>query len=275
MTTKQVTKQEENGRALAIPTGGVAGLSGEFNQRDIALPVCSLAQPMSQDKGPEGKFSWPDGRSVDQMTVVVLDIVATRALWSPIDWDVGEPICRSSDRLDGLTKYANIVTAEKPKAGDIREADPIIISCAECPHFKDATTFPDQELRCMYGYTLLLVEREGDGLPFLYFVKGSAVKVIKQRIVSPALMRLRVNKPAEPWAQPSGWTIVLKQEKQRKWYVPEIMPLEPLGEEEKDLYATMSAEFSGRASQQTLEDEPVTENGDAPPPATDHPGLGN
>ncbi len=52
--------------------------------------------------------------------------------------------------------------------------------------------------------------------------------------------------------------------------MPEIMPLEPLGAEEKDRYAEMSAEFSGRASQQT-EDEPQDEN---TKPTDGHEGIG-
>ena len=52
--TQEVAKRDEQ-RAIAIPTDGADGLSGEFGQGDMAMPICSLGQPMSQ-----GKKTCPD-----------------------------------------------------------------------------------------------------------------------------------------------------------------------------------------------------------------------
>ena len=92
--TQEVAKRDER-RAVAIPTDGADGLSGEFGQGDMAMPICSLGQPMSQGKT-EGKFSFPDGRSLDDLEGVVLDIGATRAIWAPVDSGIGSPLCRSA-----------------------------------------------------------------------------------------------------------------------------------------------------------------------------------
>lgn len=248
LTTKDSAAIVERGAALP-------GLSGEFGQQDIVLPVCSLAQPMSQDKGEAGRYSFPDGSSLEQLDVVVLDIVATRALWAPIDDEtVDGPLCRSADRVMGLTSHAKRVTGDKG-AGDGEQ----YIVCKECPHFADATTFTKENTdpMCRFGYTLLMYERELD-TPFLFFVKGSAVKPVKQRIVSPALQRYQRGEPPRPWLTPFLWSVTHKIDGKKNWYQPDITPQEPFTDKEALGWAEMSVSLSGRAAEQSVAD-PVAE----------------
>ncbi len=237
--------------ALALPTDGVAGLTGSFGKGDITIPICSLAQLMSQNKGEAGKFYFPDGRSLDMMQTVVLDIVATRAMWAPISESLEGPLCKSADRVYGIPLDAARVLEGEVLPG-YQEGDPI--PCARCPHYGDAETFTEDKTRllCRNGYTLLMVDFETDA-PFLFFVKGSAVKPVKQRIVSPALMRFKRTGKAEPWAQVYDWTAKLVEQPGKKFYTPEIMPSTELDDAAKDYYAAMSADLRGRAGAQTIE----------------------
>ncbi len=207
--TNEVAKRDEQ-RAVAIPTDGADGLSGDFGQGDITMPICSLVQQMSQDKGPEGTFHFPDGRNAnkepgkDALEVVVLDIVATRAIWAPVDSGIGAPLCRSADRKMGITVYPTFIESGELK--DVEKLNPEseegeqYIVCADCRFGRSATNFEKVDgLWCPNGYTLLMLDVRTDE-PFLYFVKGTQMKSVKQRIVSPALVRFRRTGAAMPWA---------------------------------------------------------------------------
>ena len=255
--TQEVAKRDER-RAVAIPTDGADGLSGEFGQGDMAMPICSLGQPMSQGKT-EGKFSFPDGRSLDDLEVVVLDIVATRAIWAPVDSGIGAPLCRSADRRMGITLYSTFI--EHGKREDIEKLTPEgaedeqYIVCADCRFGPSAMNFEKVDgLWCPNGYTLLMLDVRTDE-PFLYFVKGMQMKSVKQRIVSPALVRLRRTGSAMPWAVTYGWQprIVEEKEKKRKYYVADITIGPDTSDDDRKQYAEMSVALRGRASEQTEE----------------------
>jgi hypothetical protein len=277
MTTKQVTKQE-NGQAVAIPTDGADGLSGEFGEQDVTIPVCSLTQPMSQDRGPEGTFYFPDGRNSskeigeDALDVAVLDIVATRTLWGPVDSGIGAPVCRSGDRKMGLTNYPEFVS----EAADLMEVlphdDPTYVVCSECRFGPSAADFEKIDgMWCPFGYTLLMANVE-TGEPFLYFIKGSQMKTVKKVIVSPTLMRWNQTGAARPWLTHYRWTPrhVQEKEKKRNYWVADITAVGEFEEKSQEKYAALSAKHRGRASEQTFEAEPAEQ-----PAADDHPGLGS
>lgn len=247
MTTKDVATRPTGG-PLAIPEG-TTGLSGEFGQQDMSIPICSLVQPMSQDKGEEGHFWFPDGRSLKRMEIIVLDIVATRALWRPIEENSDGPLCRSADRKVGLTDDPDRVMGDM--AADKYDEGSVELDCIACPHYEDFNIFERGQF-CRLGYTLLCHERVED-IPFLYFVKGVAVKPVKQRIVGPALQRVQRGKLATPWMVPFQWTAKLIEVPGQKYWMPEILPLEPLEESAANYYAEMSLDMSGRASAQSIE----------------------
>ena len=248
--TKQVAKRD-NG-ALAIPDDQT-GLSGEFGRADIVMPVCSLAQPMSQDKGNEGRFWFPDGRSLETMETVVLNVLATRTLWGPIDSGIGAPLCRSVDRKMGITSYASFVEAPGP----MEESDQTYVPCSDCRFHNTATNFEKIDgLWCPYGYTLLMVDVEL-GEPFIYFIKGMQTRAVRQRIVSPILMRFQQTGKVTPWANRFTWTprLVEEKEKKRKYWVADIQASEPISDDDQDFYRELSASLRG-AAERTMEEEP-------------------
>lgn len=259
MTTGQEIAKRDGARALAIPTGGEGGegLSGTFGREDIAIPVGSLSQAQSQDKGEPGRFWFPSGESLETMETVVLDIVATRGMWDAFGEGSKGLICRSNDRQMGWTEDASEVLG-KAKAKDLGLGDgEVTIPCDMCPHAKDATDFTsnDKDPKCRLGYTLTMYEVEMKSV-FLYFVKGTQVKPVKQRIVSPALFRLRQDGKAAPWTCAYTWTVKPVTGPSGKYFVPEIQPQPPFDDQVKDQFADMAAEYVGSASRQTLEENP-------------------
>jgi hypothetical protein len=230
----------------------------------MVMPVCSLVQPMSQDKGEEGKFWFADGTALDSMKTVVLEIVATRALWAPVDSGLGAPICRSADRRMGMTLYRSFIE----DSGDpmkLHEEDQAYIPCPDCRFFETARSFEKvDDLWCPFGYTLLMVHAETDE-PFLYFVKGMQMKPVKQRIVSPALLRIKKTGKATPYANVQEWRarLVEEKEKKRKYWVADIMSGDALSDAEQESYREMSISLRGRAAEQI--EEAAAEEGQQEP----------
>ena len=216
------------------------GIVGELDKSDRVIPVCSLVQPMSQDKGVEGRYSFPSGVSVESLNAVVLQIRATRALWLPIDEKPDGPLCGSNDRVMGRTSDAGRVMGDPSLNGE-----DMYLPCNECRFEQTADLFEKiDSLWCPKGYTLLMYEQDLE-LPFLYYVKGTAVKPVKRRIVSPALER---NEP--PWTRPLSWTIKLVQETGRKYYTPVIEVGDKFAEDDVNHYAMLCAELSSQAAEQ-------------------------
>lgn len=244
------TKTEETAPAVveeteekALTTGVREGLSGQFGDEDIALPLCSLVQPTSKDKGADGNYWFPDGQSYPDLMAVVLEIAATRTLWAEVESGEGI-ICRSPDRQFGYTEKPGLVA-------DTNEPDePKFPVCEDCPHFAD-----DQFARgvlCKKGYTMLLYEIERD-FPFLFFAKGTAVKPIKQRIVSPTLVRFNQTGKATPWKYAYRWGVRTVQDN-FKYHVPDIYIDRELTEEEQAGFAERAGKLRGRAGRQTMEE---------------------
>jgi len=263
MATKQqadeqalVTKQQGNGALTKYEPP--AELDG-FDKSDVVLPICSLMQPMSQKGGKEGTFYFPDGRELESMRVVVLHMLPTRAVWAPMSEGIGEPLCRSADRKLGWTRYP--LRIMEGKAQKEPEAEPTAIQCADCRLGLTNTTFKktDDGLWCPNGYSLLLADYE-TAQPFMYFVKGAAMKEVKQKIVSPIIRASQQSGKYEPWLNAYLWTSRLVQETGKKYHTPVIVQDTVLEDVHADYYAGMSAEYRPRAEAQTIEDTPpVTE----------------
>jgi len=248
-TTELATQDDQ--RAVTEYREPPAGLSGEFDQSDIVLPVCSLTQPMSKDKGQEGHFWFPDGTALDKMEVAVLDIIATRGLWATVESGLGL-LCKSIDRMSGTAARPDLVLND-PDQG----TDQMAIICSQCPHYEDDKNWVKGG--CRFGYTLLCwdVSRE---TPFLYFVKGTGVKPVKQRIVSPVLIRYRQTGIAEPWRTVFSFEPQKVQDAKYKYYVPAIAPVYEADDEARAIYAEKSAELRSRAARQSYEDEQVDDD---------------
>ena len=252
MTTKtdaseqtELTPVDETPTAVAEYTGP-SGFAGEPDASDKIIPVCSLVQPMSQDKGEAGRYSFPSGESLIGLDAVVLQIGFTRALWLPIEEQPTGPLCNSNDRLLGRTSDAARVTGSSALGSE----EEMYLPCAECRYKPTAKSFEKIDgLWCPFSYTLLMYERHL-GLPFLYFIKGTATSVIKKAIVSPALYHRDDTGRDEPWLKPYFWTIKLIEQPGRKYYSPVIEAGEDFTDEEVERYAAMCGALSSQAAEQ-------------------------
>ena len=234
-------------RALAIPESG-GGLSGAFDQGDLKLPTCSLVQPMSQDRGAAGRF-WFDqeGRSEETFTAIVLNIIGTAAMWEPISAETRGPVCKSVDRVMGITNKPSVVL------GTAMEDSGMYIECARCPHHADWEVMKSGPMHCSKGFTLLMCDTEMQQ-PFLYYVKGTQFSPVRDRIVSPALLRRKRYGNAEPWLTPFTWSAREVVQPGKKYWVPIITMQQPLGDEARAFYADLSAHLAGKAELQAIEE---------------------
>ena len=276
-------KTEEAGTELAtradrpiaaIGQSIVPGMSGNFGRQDVSIPICTLTQPMSQDKGVEGRYYFPDGRAVEEMEVVVIGLVATRTAWADIAAGIDGPLCKSTDRATGLTRYPNWIMLGEREATPLE--DPVPIDCDKCRLGPSAQTFERDKdgLWCPFGYSLLLADFE-TAEPSIFFVKGMAFREVQSKLISPALMRYQNTGKADPWRMSYIWGIKLVEEPGKKYYKPVITPGRALEQPHQDFYAEMSSELIERSMKQIREDEPQAEGG-APPSGkqSDHPGIG-
>ena len=265
-------KTEETGTQLAsraerpiaaIGQTVVPGMSGNFGRQDLSLPIMVLTQPMSQDKGVEGRYYFPSGRAVEEMEVVVIGLIATRTAWADIAAGIDGPLCKSTDRATGLTRYPNWIMLGEREAKPLEE--PVPIDCDKCRLGPSAQTFERDSdgLWCPFGYSLLLADFE-TAEPAIFFVKGMAFREVQSKLVSPALMRYQNTGEADPWRTTSIWTIKLVEEPGKKYYKPVITPGRALEQPHQDFYAAMSSDLIERSMKQIREDEPQTEQQEQP-----------
>ena len=241
---RAVTPTNGASTALAQATNNMPGLSGEASQSDVVMPVCSLVQAQSQDKGEEGKFWFPDGTVLTEMNAVVLNIIFTRTLWASLESELGI-LCKSGDRRMGIANHPQIVLDDASAAEGQQ-----YIPCSECPRQKDEENWVKDG--CRFGFTLLMWEKNL-AFPFLYFVKGTHVLPVKRAIVSPAIMRATTTGKADPWASVYQWKPRQVQKKFKFW-VPEIVAVEEVSEGDQARYEQRSLEMSDRAKAQIEED---------------------
>lgn len=266
MTTTDITTTEE----AQVPSLGLreeAGLHGDFDTGDVALPICAITQPTSaSERGDPGKFWFNDGRSVDQMDTVVLDIIGTRTLWAPRGKGTVEGIiCRSTNRREAVARYPDLVLAADPDKVKAPDLDQSYMVCSECPHSNDEQ-YASADYLCKKGYTLVMVDLE-TGDAFLYFVKGAAMKGVIHRIVGPVLGRVQRGEPAAPWTTLYQWTTREKENAKGKFYVPDILRKGTVAPEDAARYAEQSARMGSRAQEQ-MEAEDLEE-------PEDHLGIGS
>ena len=249
MTTQEIVKAQER-RVASLGLEDEAGLHGDLDQDDVALPMCSITQPTSaSERGDPGKFWFNDGRSVNEMKTAVLDIIGTRTFWAPKGKSsIDGIICRSTNRRDGIARYPAIVLSPEPDKETGAQLDSTFLACDKCPHFND-DQYAGGDYLCKKGYTLVMADTTS-GDVFLYFVKGSAMKMVIRRIVSPAIARKQRGEPAAPWLTPFTWTAKIKENQKGKFYVPEVVPGPQFSDKDAARYAELSAQFGGRAAEQ-------------------------
>lgn len=245
------TRPATNG-ALTEYEPSSAGMSGSFDEGDIKLPSCRLLQPMSQAEGGTQGHYWFDqeGRDVESFEAVVLNIIGTAAMWKPIGEGDGKgPVCKSIDRVMGLTSEPSLVLKDPDKV----DGEPIYIQCSLCPRRADWEVLRSSPMHCSKGFTLLMCEVETRE-PFLYYVKGTQFSPVRDRIVSPALLRRKRYGNAQPWLTPFTWTTRIVEQPGKKYFVPVIVAGKPFDAEERDFFAGLSVQLAGRAEEQALDE---------------------
>ena len=270
MTTTDLSKVQE----AKVPSLGVeeeTGLHGDFDQGDVALPMCAITQPTSaEERGDAGMFWFNDGHSVEAMETVVLDIIGTRTFWAPKGKsDIDGIICRSTNRRDAVARYPALVLSTEPAKEKSVALDTQFMECQRCPHYNDDQYASDDYL-CKKGYTLLMADSTTKNV-FLYYVKGVAMKPVTARIVSPVIARTKRGAAAAPWLTPFRWTIHPVQNKKGKFFVPDVIPAPPLSDKDAGFYADLSESMGSRAAEQ-MEAEDLEEPA---APADGHSGIGN
>ena len=265
MTTEMTQRPESQ----LAPYGEGNGFTGQFDQDDLAVPIVTLVQPITKEKGDAqvGEFLFPDGRHFNTLDAVTLGVAATRSLMGNIDLDEGV-ICSSNDRRIGNTDNPLKVLGEEEFAARGIENASTMLPCEGCTHYDD-DQYSNADYLCKKGYTLVMADTTS-GDVFLYFVKGSAMKMVIRRVVSPAIARKQRGERAAPWLNPFRWEAKIKENQKGKFYVPEIVPGPPFSDEDAARYAELSARFGGRAAEQ-MESEDLEPEEEQQP---GHPGLG-
>ena len=216
---------------LTVPVSGPlavaepVGISGEFDQSDIALPFAKLLQKTSPEtnEGHEaGMFLKSSGEETRAILFVCLHIARSRTFF---DGDGGKRLCESIDRRIGHPRDPDFAAE---LGVSVNEA----FACANCPHQNDPQT---EKLACKMDYTLTLYDLETEE-PFMFRVRGSAMGRFKQRLVSVVAMG---RKP--PWFAEFEMTSVLKvNDRKQSWFAPELKIIkthEPKDNEQWAAYA--------------------------------------
>ncbi len=266
MTTKELAKQPATGVPAVREELGV---SGQFGADDFVIPTAQLVQPGSApERGTAGKFCFQDGRQLDRMVVVTLNIIGTRGILNPYGSADRMFLCHSADRRLGVTSLPEVVVG-KDRAEELgfTPGSETTIPCELCPHYLDRKKPQFEEGDCPDMYTLLLFDTEAK-IPFLYYVKGTHMWPVKSRIVSPVMTRIDRNEKAEPWRTPFEWKTRPVTSKKGKWWVPEITPMPDVDADAYELYQEKAMEYSGQAVQQAEQDPDSPEEQRGPEEST-------
>ena len=202
----------QRSRALTTPSPTAVtdpvGISGEFDQSDIALPFAKLLQKTSPEtnEGHEAGhfFKGATGEDTASVLFVCLHIARSRTFY---DGDKAKAYCESIDRRTGHPRQPEFAAELGVNVGES-------VACVSCPHSDDPQT---EKLACKMDYTLTLYDLETEE-PFMFRVRGSAMGRFKQRLVSAVVMG---RKP--PWFAEFEMTSVLKtNEARQSWFAPEL-----------------------------------------------------
>lgn len=258
MTTEMTQRPESQ----LAPYGEGNGFTGQFDQDDLAVPIVTLVQPITKEKGDAqvGEFLFPDGRHFNTLDAVTLGVAATRSLMGNIDLDEGV-ICSSNDRRIGNTDNPLKVLGEEEFAARGIENASTMLPCEGCTHYDD-DQYSNADYLCKKGYMLTLYEVEHQ-FPFLYRVRGAAMKEIVNKLVGPMLLHAQKTGKPEPWRFIYHWEG--REVKSKFLYWTPTLYIDPetghLDEEQQDRYRSLAESYTGR-TQQSVDENAAPSNGD-------------
>jgi hypothetical protein len=179
--------------SLDVTTVNNAGLPAEledysgyedFDSSDLIIPRVKIIQPTSR-KGTAGKFSMNlTEEEFDEMSIVVIKAARSRVLWPPVDSDLEEPLCKSSDFLNpdaSVQAPMSTVCAEYVMKGDLKVLETV---CTKAKWISDER--PD----CNQVYNLLCLT--GENVPFWISMAGASIGPVKRFISAIALQRKKL-----------------------------------------------------------------------------------
>jgi len=168
---------------LPVELEDYSGYEG-FDSSDLIIPRVKIVQPTSR-KGTPGKFSMNlTEEEFEEMSVVVIKASRSRVLWPPVDSDIEEPICKSSDFLNpdpSIQAPLSTVCAEYVQKGDLKVLETV---CSKAKWINNER--PD----CNQVYNLLCLT--GENVPFWIALSGSSIGPVKRFISSVALQRKKL-----------------------------------------------------------------------------------
>lgn len=232
--TAQVRTQQDvevADTALSIASYAPTGISGEVDASDFSIPYVSLVQASSdavkQRTAQAGSFLSTDGQTFDAIDFVPLHIQAVRDFY---DSAKGLNICGSHDRITGYPRDLESFRL----LGNIDVTEGVPMLCRECPFYDFA---PGPRLSCAKGYVVTAYNLTTDE-PFMYRVRGTAVRPFRDRFVGAVAMGRSV-----PWARSYQMSAQLKSNGPNSWFVPTLEPIQGFDEETRSGWAQMAAQF--------------------------------
>jgi hypothetical protein len=156
----------------------------DFDSSDLIIPRVKIIQPTSR-KGTAGKFSMNlTEEEFDQMTISVIKASRSRVLWPPVDSDIEEPLCKSSDFLmpdASVQAPLSSACAEYVMRGDLKVLETV---CTK------AKWINNERPACNQVYNLLCLTSEN--VPFWIALSGSSIGPVKRFISAVALQRKKL-----------------------------------------------------------------------------------
>lgn len=240
--TKALTQDENDQLAEQAHQNGVAeqtravstevapeGTSGEYDQSDYSIPYVSLVQASSeavkQRTAQPGAFLSSDGEQADVINMIPLHIRFVRDCY---DKQNQKNICGSMDRVTGYPRDASVFRTNGDL--DVVEGEPL--ACRTCPFYEQPA---GPKLACLKGYVVLMYDLDRDA-PFLFRVRGTAVRPFRDRIVGAVAQR-----GVKPWARQFQMTSKLVSGGGNSWFVPELKPTKGLTADEMQGWADYAA----------------------------------
>ena len=205
------------------------GISGEYDQSDYSIPYVSLVQASSeavkQRTAQPGAFLSSDGEQADSINMIPLHIRFVRDFY---DKQGQKNICGSMDRVTGYPRDTTFFATH----GDLIVPEGESLACRQCPFYEQPA---GPKLACLRGYVVMMYDLDRDA-PFLFRVRGTAVRPFKDRIVGAVAQR-----GIKPWARQFQMTSKLVSGGGNSWFVPELQPTKGLTVDEMQGWADYAA----------------------------------
>lgn len=227
MTTDITMREDQLPTEISTPEG--------FDQSDFAIPYVSLlqsnAEPVKQRKAMAGSFQASDGETFDAINMVPLHVQPVRDFY---DKEGQKSICGSNDRITGYPRDKTFFAVN----GNVGVEENAPLACRDCPFYEWA---PGPKLACLKGYVVTCYNLDRE-TPFMYRVRGTAVRPFKNAFVGAYAMR-----GIPPWSRQYEVTTALTSYAGNSWFIPVLKPTKGFDKTELAQWADYAAGFATKA----------------------------